>query len=181
MNPASTLLLVEVPIEIGGGQADFHVGVAPLEIMKPRDEPFQGHGDIDLDDEFIVVGRRLQGAGLGFDLVEGVADGGVIDLAGLGEFGPPGIPAEKLNAQSLFQGLHLMAHGGAGNSQFAGRQAKLPSRAAASKAVKARKGGRSRLGKILHQWNVLNLHSINEFHKLSPISRFYGDYFSPCG
>ncbi len=85
---------------------------------------FKRHGDIDLDDEIIVVGRRLQRSGLGFDLVESVADGRVIDLARLGEFGPPGIPAEKLNAQSLLEGLYLVAHGGAGNSKFAGSQAK---------------------------------------------------------
>jgi hypothetical protein len=56
---------------------------------------------------------------------------------------------------------------------------KLPSLAAASKAVKARNGGKSRLAKILHQWNVLELHSTPEFHKLSDISRINGDYSSP--
>ena len=58
--------------------------------------------------------------GLGFDLVKGFADGGVIDVAGLGEFGAPGIPAEKLDAEALFQGFDLVAYSGTGNAQFSG-------------------------------------------------------------
>ena len=56
---------------------------------------------------------------------------------------------------------------------------KLPSLAAASKAVKARSGGRSRLAKILHQWDSRGLHSIPDFHKVRQISILKGEYYSP--
>jgi hypothetical protein len=38
---------------------------------------------------------------LGFDLIKSLADGGVIDVAGLGEFGAPRIAPEKLDAEAL--------------------------------------------------------------------------------
>ena len=114
------MLLIKIPIEIGGGEPNLHVGVASLKIMEPRDQPFQGDREINLNGEFIVVRRRFQRAGLRFNLVKGVANGGIVDVPGLGEFGAPGIPAEELDAQSLFQCFHLVAYGGAGNAEFTG-------------------------------------------------------------
>ena len=88
--------------------------------MEPRDKPFQGDGDIHLNDEFIVIHGGTQGARLGFDLVEGIANGRVINVSGLSEFGASCVAAEKLNSQALFQGFYLVAYGRAGNSKFPG-------------------------------------------------------------
>ena len=43
-------------------------------------------------------------------------------MAGLGQFGAPGIAREELDAELLFQRLDLMADGGAGDAELAGRQ-----------------------------------------------------------
>ena len=90
--------------------------------MQARDQPFEGNRHINLNDEFIVVGGRAQGTGLAFDLIESFTDGRIIDMACLGEFGASGIPAEKLDAQPLLQGFHLVAYGRAGYTQLACRQ-----------------------------------------------------------
>jgi hypothetical protein len=90
--------------------------------MKARNEPLESNRYIDLQDQFIIVGGWFQSARLGFDLVKSLADGGIINLASLGEFGAPGIPAEKLDAEALFQGFYLVAYGGAGYAQFTGRE-----------------------------------------------------------
>ena len=97
------IALIKIPIEIGRRQAHFYIGVFAFKIMQTRDEPFEGDCDVDLYGEFIVGVAWSQCLGLGFDLVEGIADGGVISLAELGEFGFARITAEELNIEAVFK------------------------------------------------------------------------------
>ncbi len=116
MKPASTLLLVEIPVEIGGGEPHLHVGIAALEIMQPRDQPLERHRHIDLDGQFIV-GAAASGCGSAFRSGRRHRAWREIDVAGLGQLGAPGIAAEKLKAQVLLQRLDLVAHGRAGDAR----------------------------------------------------------------
>ena len=91
MKPASTLVLVEVPVEIGRRELDLHVREAALEIMKARDQPFQGDRHVDLDRELVVGrgGRKMRVCD--GDLVEGIANRRDNKLPRLGEFCAPGV------------------------------------------------------------------------------------------
>ena len=91
--------------------------------MQARDQPFECHCDINLNSEFIISVRWAERFGLGFDLVEGIADCWVIGLACLREFGFPGIAAEELDVEPIFQQFDLMANGRAGYTQFTCRHA----------------------------------------------------------
>ena len=78
--------------------------------MKPRDQPFERDGDINLDGQLVVGGRGAQAFRLAFDLVEGIAYRGKIRMAGGSEFGAASVALEELQAQLLLQSLDLMAH-----------------------------------------------------------------------
>ena len=86
---------------------------------------------------------------------------------GLGEFGAPGIAAEELDAQALFQGLDLMAHGRAGDAQFAGRQ---PEAAEPGGGFKGGQAHATEAGRVWPKYFTngmsLGLHSTLEFHKV---------------
>ena len=90
--------------------------------MQAGDQRFERHRDIDLDGELIVGDLRAQIARLGFDLVEGIAHRRKIGVAGLGEFGAPGVALEELEAEMLFQTLDLMADGRSGDAELIRRQ-----------------------------------------------------------
>ena len=91
--------------------------------MEARDQPFERNCDVNLDGEFIISVGWAKRFGLGFDLVEGIADSWVIGLSQLGEFGFSGIAAEELDVEPIFQQFDLMADGRAGYAQFTCRHA----------------------------------------------------------
>src|SRR5262245_14612451 len=115
--------LVEIPVEISGRQLDLHVGKPPLEVVEPRDQPFERHRDIDLDGQGIVGLAGPEQPGLGLDLVEGIANRRVIEMAGLRQERAPGVAVEQLETEHLLQDPNLVAHRRAGDAELVGRHA----------------------------------------------------------
>ncbi len=92
------IAFVEIPVEIGGGEADAHIGEAALEIMELGDQPFKRNGDIDLDRQLVVGGGRAQGYGLRLDLIESLAHDRVIGFPRRGQFGLSCLAGEESDA-----------------------------------------------------------------------------------
>ena len=91
--------------------------------MQPRDQPFDRHGDIDLDHQ--LAGQRLaahQPGALG-DAVEGVAQEGVIGGPRLGQLDPAGFAPEERRAQAPLEAGDLVADGRLGDGQLLRRGA----------------------------------------------------------
>src|SRR5687767_2669499 len=107
------IALIEIPVEIRSGQAYSHLRVSALEIMELGNEPFECHGDIDLDSKLVVGGVRPQSLGLRFDLIKGLPDHGIIGLPGRSELGLARFAKEQSDADFLLERLDLMADGGA--------------------------------------------------------------------
>ncbi len=137
------VLLVELPVEEGGPQPHLHLGVAALEIVQARNEPFERHGDIDLHGDLVVLARGAQLLGLGLDAVEGLAHRREVGLARSGELGAACFAAKQRQAEFFFERADLVADGGTGDAQLVGGAAEA-----------AEPGGGLERGQRAQRWEV---------------------------
>src|SRR5438105_4500834 len=169
--------LVEVPVELGGRQAHLHIGEAALEIMEPGDQPFERHGDIDLDRQLVVGGGGAQAFRLAFDLVESIAHGREIGMPRLGELGAPRIALEELKAQLLLQRFHLMAHRRAGDPELAACE---PERAEPCGGLEGGQGAKRRKIAAGQEFTKLSVLSLYSTWNLSKVREKDGEFHSPA-
>ena len=156
------IALVKIPIDVGGGEAHFHVGEAAFKIMQSWDEPFQGDCDIDLDGQFIVEGGGFDGFGVGLDHVESVFDGGIIGLADCGQFCAAGVTAEQRKAHAIFQEFDLMADGGARDAKFGSGGAEGTQPCGGFKGCEGAEGWQVAFGQVGSPWVGLVCDNIGE-------------------